>query len=104
MNEEIITVGEPFPRLKRAEVVFYGFVKVSFLDGYEGVADLRPLLNSISWYRFLLEPMAFQKMKLQDYGHTIFWEHDEFGRIEIPAEKIKDICEKQEQIHKLMAV
>jgi hypothetical protein len=104
MNEEIITVGEAFPRIKAVEIVLHGVVKLEFYDGYIGIADLRPLMNANSWYHFLREPLEFNKMLSEEYGHHIYWLNEDGIELEIPAEKLKQLSEQQSEIHKLMAV
>ena len=60
------------PRIKSAEVVMHGIVKLTFLDGFEGVIDLRPLLDVGPMYNFLKGPAAFKKIKVDEFGHHIF--------------------------------
>ncbi len=91
------------PRILSAEPVIHGVVKLVFADGYEGVVDLRPMMARGPMFAFLQSPENFKKMKLEEYGHHIFWIDEEGDEIELAADGLRRDCERQAEIHKSMA-
>jgi hypothetical protein len=57
-----------------AEPVIFGVVKIVWKDGFAGIVDLRPVLAKGEMFEFLrANPARFDDLKLEDYGHNIFW-------------------------------
>lgn len=91
------------PRIASAEPIIHGVVKLVFTDGYEGVVDLRPMMTRGPMFAFLQSPENFKKVKLEKYGHHIFWVDEEGGEIDLGADGLRRDCERQAEMHKLMA-
>ena len=91
------------PRIKSAEVVIHGVLKIKFLDDYEGVVDLRPLIASGKVFTWLQKPTNFQKFQVEEYGHSISWFDKGGYEIDLGADSLRRDCERQAEIHKLMA-
>lgn len=92
------------PRIKSAEPVIHGVLKLVFLDGYEGVIDLRPLLARGKIFTWLQTPEHFAAVRVEEYGHSIGWVDDSGYEIDLGADSLRRDCERQAEIHKLMAV
>lgn len=90
------------PRLARVEPVISGVLKLVFLDGYEGVADLRPLIAKGKVFSWLQRPENFANVRLDEYGHSISWVDDAGYEIDLSADSLRRDAERQAEIHRLM--
>jgi hypothetical protein len=91
------------PRIISAEPVIHGVLKLVFTDGYEGVVDLRPLIAQGRIFSWLQKPKNFQKVRLQEYGHHIFWINNNGEEIDLGADSLRRDAEKQAELHRLIA-
>ena len=85
------------------ESVIHGVLKVVFTDGYEGVVDLRPLISQGGVLKWLQKPKNFSKVRLEEYGHHVFWIDDDSREIDLGADGLRRDAEKQAELHKLIA-
>jgi Protein of unknown function (DUF2442) len=92
------------PRIKTAEPIIPGVLKLSFQDGYEGVVDLRPLLAKGGVFKPLQDPALFARIKIDEFGHSVSWLDDDGYEIDLGADGLRRDCERQAEIHKLMVV
>jgi hypothetical protein len=90
------------PRLARVEPVIPGVLKLVFLDGYEGVVDLRPLIAKGKVFSRLQRPENFAKVKLDEYGHSISWVDDTGYELDLSADSPRRDARRQTEIHRLM--
>lgn len=82
----------------------HGVLRLEFLDGYEGVIDLRPLIATGEVFEWVRNKQNFANVVLEEYGHSIYWT-DSMGRvIDLGADGLRRDCERQAEIHKLMSV
>jgi Protein of unknown function (DUF2442) len=95
---------KPLPRVASVEAVIHGVLKLKFLDGYEGVLDLRPFIAGGQIFEWIRNAENFQKVQLEEYGHSVFWINDEGYEIDFGADGLRRDCERQAEIHKLMTV
>jgi Protein of unknown function (DUF2442) len=91
------------PRIKSAEPVINGVLKLVFTDGYEGVVDLRPLIAQGRILTWLQRPKNFRKVQIEEFGHHVFWINDEGHEIDFGADALRGDAEKQAELHKLAA-
>lgn len=91
------------PRITAAEPVIHGVLKLKFTDGYEGVVDLRPILAKGRMFSWLQKPANFKKVKLEEYGHHVFWIDDRRRQIDLGADSLRRDAEKQAELHRLIA-
>src|SRR6266850_4417948 len=91
------------PRIVSAEPVIHGVLKLVFTDGYEGVVDVRPLIAKGRVFTWLQKPKNFQKVKLEEYGHHVYWTNDKGQEIDLGADSLRRDAEKQAELHKLIA-
>ncbi len=92
------------PRIKSAEPVIHGVLKIVFLDGYEGVIDLRPMIAGGKIFTWLQKPKNFAAVRVDEYGHSISWLDAEGYEIDLGADGLRRDCERQAEVHKLMVV
>jgi hypothetical protein len=90
------------PRIKTAEPIIPGVLKLVFQDGYAGVVDLRPLLSKGGVFSELQDPERFARVKVDDFGHSVGWINDDGYEVDLSADGLRRDCERQAEIHKLM--
>jgi len=90
------------PRVASAEAVIHGVLKLVFVDGYEGVIDLRPLLANGKVFAWLQDSENFKTVRVEEYGHAVSWTDDSGYLIDLGADSLRRDCERQAEIHKLM--
>ena len=79
-----------------AEPVIFGVVKIVWKDGFAGIIDLRPMLANGEMFNFLrVNPARFDDLKLEDYGHTIFWLNDDSDEIEFGSDSLRQRAKRQ---------
>jgi len=91
------------PRIKSATVVMFGVLKLEFLDGYEGVVDLRPFIADGEAFEWIRDKGNFAKVQVVEYGHGVYWIDDKGYEIDLSADGLRRDCERQAEIHKLMS-
>jgi uncharacterized protein DUF2442 len=91
------------PRITSVEPIIHGVLKLVFTDGYEGVVDIRPLIARGRVFTWLQKPNNFQKVRLQEYGHHIFWTNGKGEEIDLGADSLRRDAEKQTELHRLIA-
>jgi Protein of unknown function (DUF2442) len=90
-----------FPKVVNAEFVIHGVIKLVFTDGYEDIVDLRPVVaknDSLAWLR---KPENFQKLRLEQDGHRIFWIDDNGQQLDFVAQLLRELAEKQTKLRRL---
>lgn len=90
------------PRIEAAEPVIHDMLKLVFLDGYEGVVDLRPFLAKGKVFTWLQSPENFAAVRVDEYGHSISWLDEDGYEIDFGADSLRRDCERQAEIHNLM--
>jgi len=89
-------------RMKSVESILYGVVKIVWLDGYEAIVDLRPVISEGEIFAFLRRsPEHFDKVKLADFGHSIYWLDDEGEEVDFGSDSLRRRAERQAEILRL---
>jgi hypothetical protein len=79
-----------------AEPVIFGVAEIVWKDGFAGIVDLRPILAKGEMFEFLrVNPARFDDLKLEDYGHNIFWLNDDSNEIEFGSDSLRQRAERQ---------
>lgn len=91
------------PRITRAEAVIHGVLKLVWDDHYEGVVDLRPVIERGRLFTYLQKRENFAKFKVEEYGHSVGWIDDEGHEIDFDAYNLRLKAENQAQLQKLVA-
>ena len=82
-----------------AEPVIFGVVKIVWKDGFAGIVDLRPVLATGEMFEFLrANPASFEDLKLEDYGHNIFWLDDDNYEIDFGSDSLRRRTERQARL------
>ena len=85
--------------MQSAEPVIFGVVKIVWKDGFAGVVDLRPVLAKGEMFEFLrTNPARFDDLKLEDYGHNIFWLDDDNDEIDFGSDSLRRRAERQARL------
>lgn len=86
-------------RMKSVEPILFGVVEIVWLDGYEAIVDLRPVLAEGEAFAFLRSsPERFRAVKLADYGHAITWLDDKGDEIDFGSDALRRRAERQAEI------
>lgn len=89
-------------RMKSVEPILYGVVKIAWLDGFEAIVDLRPVISEGEMFEFLrCSPDRFGDVKLSDFGHSIYWLDDEGDEIDFGSDSLRRRAERQAAILRL---
>jgi hypothetical protein len=89
-------------RMRSVEPVLYGVVKIVWLDGYEAIVDLRPVLAEGEIFAFLRRaPEHFHDVKLADFGHAIYWLDEQGDEIDFGSDALRRRAERQAEILRL---
>jgi len=75
MNDEIISVGSPLPRIARAEPLEKKLVRITWNSGKVQVVDLAPaLLSRRVFIPLRKDDKLFRTMRVDEYGTAIEWD------------------------------
>jgi hypothetical protein len=82
-----------------AEPVMFCVIKTVWKDGFAGIVDLRPILAKGEMFNFLrVNPTRFDDLKLEDYGHYIFWLDDNNYEIDFGSDSLRQRAERQARL------
>jgi hypothetical protein len=89
-------------RMKSVEPVLHGVVKVVWLDGYEAIVDLRPVIAEGDIFKPLRgSPERFNSVKLAEFGHAITWLDNDRDEIDFGSDQLRRRAERQAEILRL---
>ena len=91
-------------RIESAEPILHGVLKIAFVDGYQGIVDLCPLIAKGGVFVWAQKAKSFQSLKVDEFGHSISWTDAKGYEIDVSADSLRRDCERQAEIHKLMVV
>ena len=89
------------PRIKTAEPVILGVLKIVWNDGYEGVVDLRPTIARGRIFKYLQNEKNFRKVAVSEYGHSIEWIDREGQEIDFGADTLRSKAENQARLNEI---
>ncbi|HLH49677.1 MAG TPA: DUF2442 domain-containing protein [Roseiarcus sp.] len=82
-------------RMTAVEPILYGVIKVAWIDGYEAVVDLRPVISEGEVFEFRRRaPQRFDEVRLSDFGHSIYWLDDMGDEIDFGSESLRHRAER----------
>ena len=88
-------------RMQSVEPVLFGVVKIVWLDGFEAIVDLRPVIAS-DLFAFLRDaPERFGAVTLDEFGHSIRWTDDEGDEVDFGSDALRRRAERQAEILRL---
>jgi len=91
------------PRIVSAEPVIHGVLKIVWNDGYEGVVDLRPVIDRGRVFTYLQNKDNFSKFAIEEYGHSIGWVNEKGEEIDFGSDNRREKAENQAKLQKLVA-
>ena len=91
------------PRIRSAEPVIHGVLKIVWNDGYEGIVDLRPTIARGKIFTYLQRPNNFKKVKVSEYGHSIEWKNEKGEEIDFGADTLRAKAENQAKLHEVVS-
>ena len=89
------------PRIKTAEPVILGVLKIVWNDGYEGIVDLRPTIARGRIFKYLQEEKNFRKVDVSEYGHSIGWIDRDGNEIDFGADTLRAKAENQARLNEI---
>ncbi|MGO9743594.1 MAG: hypothetical protein ACLPN5_19175 [Roseiarcus sp.] len=89
-------------RMRSVEPVLFGVVKIVWLDGFEAIVDLRPVLTVGDMFAFLRDaPERFGAVSLDEFGHSIRWIDDEGDEVDFGSDAVRRRAESEAEILRL---
>jgi hypothetical protein len=89
-------------RTKSVEPILHGVVKIVWLDGYEAIVDLRPVIAEGDIFEPLRgSPERFNSVKLAEFGHAITWLDNGADEIDFGSDQLRRRAERQAEILRL---
>ncbi len=89
-------------RMKSVEPVLHDVVKIVWLDGYEAIVDLGPVIAEGDIFAFLRGSFErFDEVKLAEFGHAIYLLDDDGGEIDLGSDQLRRRAERQAEILRL---
>jgi hypothetical protein len=89
-------------RIEAVEPIIFGVLKIEWRDGFIGVVDLRPVIGDGEMFAFLRQtPSRFLDVRLEEYGHKVFWLDDEGDEIDFGSDSLRRRAERQAEILRL---
>ncbi len=89
-------------RMRSVEAVLFGVVKIVWLDGFEAIVDLRPVIEVDDLFGFLRDaPERFGAVTLSEFGHSIRWVDDEGDEVDFGSDALRRRAERQAEILRL---
>jgi hypothetical protein len=84
------------------EAIIPGVLKIEWRDGFVGIVDLRPVIETGEMFAFLREdPAAFAGVKLETHGHKVFWIDPEGDEIDFGSHALRVRAHRQAEILRL---
>ena len=86
-------------RMRSVEPVLFGVVKFVWLDGFEAIVDLRPVIAVGDIFAFFRDaPERFRAVALDEFGHSIRWIDDEGDEVDFGSDALRRRAERQAEI------
>lgn len=82
-------------RITVAEPVMQGVLRLVWNDGYEGIVDLRGIIARGKIFEPIRDPDYFRQVRVERYGHHIYWGDDEFTQIDFGCDRLRELAEEQ---------
>ena len=86
------------PRILSAEPIVHGVLKLIWNDGYEGIVDLRGIIARGKVFTPLSNPEYFKRVRVSDYGHSIYWGEPDDEDVDFGADRLRQISEQQAEL------
>lgn len=89
-------------RMASVEPVVYGVIKIAWLDGFEAIVDLRPVITDGEIFEFLRRsPERFRDVRLGEFGHKIEWIDDDGDEVDFGSDALRRRAVRQAELLRL---
>jgi hypothetical protein len=89
-------------RMRSVEPVLFGVVKIAWLDGFEAIVDLRPVIAVGDIFAFLRQAQErFNAVTLDEFGHSIRWSDDVGDEVDFGSDSLRRRAVRQAEILRL---
>ncbi len=85
-------------RIETAEAIVHGVLKITWNDGFEGIVDLRGIIVDGDIFEHIRNPANFRRVKVESYGHSIYWGEDGNEEVDFGCDRLREIAEEQAAI------
>ncbi len=85
-------------RIVEAEAVLPGILKITWNDGFAGIVDLRALIPKGEMYAPLRDAAHFRRVKVEAYGHSIYWGEEGNEDVDFGCDRLREIAEHQARL------
>jgi hypothetical protein len=82
-------------RIAAAAPAMQGALNLVWNDGYEGIVDLRGVIAKGQIFEPLRDPDYFRQVRVERYGHYIFWGDEQFSEIDFGCDRLRELAEEQ---------
>jgi hypothetical protein len=82
-------------RIKSAEAVLPGVLKLAWNDGYEGIVDLRGIIAEGQIFEHIRDPENFKQVRVESYGHSIYWGEEGNEEVDFGCDRLREMAEEQ---------
>lgn len=82
-------------RIVSAEAVIPGVLKIVWDDGYQGIVDVRGLIEDGELFAPLRKPDMFRAVKVQPHGHAIYWGGADDEDVDFGCDRLRQMAEEQ---------
>ena len=82
-------------RVKTAEPVIHGVLKLTWNDGYEGIVDLRGIMSEGGFFSALKDEDVFRQVRVAPFGHSIYWGEENQELVDFGCDRLRELAEEQ---------
>lgn len=79
-------------RIVSAEAVVPGVLKIVWNDGYQGVVDLRGIIEEGDIFSSLRDPDRFREVRVNAYGHSIHWGEEGDEDVDFGCDRLRELA------------
>jgi hypothetical protein len=85
-------------RIASAEAVVPGVLKIVWNDGYQGVVDLRGIIEEGDIFSSLRDPERFREVRVNAYGHSIYWGNEGDEDVDFGCDRLRELAQEQAEL------
>ena len=85
-------------RIVSAEAVVPGVLKVVWNDGYQGIVDLRGIIEDGQIFAPLRDASKFRQVQVNAHGHSIYWGELDNEDVDFGCDRLRELAEEQAEL------
>jgi hypothetical protein len=82
-------------RIVSAEAVVPGVLKIVWNDGYQGVVNLRGVIEDGDVFSSLRDPEQFRLVRVNEHGHSLYWGEEGDEDVDFGCDRLRELAEEQ---------